>query len=943
MKTSLVLVTLALVAGVAMARLSAEERVSRLQVQLDHNGLPLDGLLTEINEVQDDVVAELTAMKKSHTSKLTTCESERDTLTGEESNLKDAVSELEDAISALETSIRGLKEARPAAETAVKNAKQAVVDKVAAVASAKTAYENADAKLEAEIEQRNAIIAFLDMLEKELQESDVYEHFTASLVQLRERVSSESALASMLAEDDSNNVEQLQALIDRMQQTVAGLLKESQDARSKQTAAYNAAEALRQQELTTLRSAVLSKQQALGNLDTQMAAQQTTMNSKNHDLNSKRSLLAVKSKQLVDKKAQCADLVSTHAENLDKQHGHLRDIDRLRKTALKGQKADCYTAAAGRSLTAECKGGEVINAIKFASFGKPTGTCNNHAISAACHAPLSHYRVRSLCAGKPSCTVTADAAFADACEGAALSVEVLCGKPAPPEEKSVCSSAPEHKTVSIACEDGQTVKSITFVSYGLPTGSCGDYKVNPRCGASAAHQTKARSVAEAACVGKSKCTIAASNGIFGDPCHGTFKRMSIEAVCAGSTPAPIVIEDVDSEDEEEDEPVVKCAYAKEHSGVPATISCPDDSVVTDVTFASYGTPSGECGELQNSGCHASSSIAKVKAACMGKNTCSVHANNGVFGDPCGGTVKHLKYQVTCSAQAAVPEGTVCAYSKEHSGKPAVLKCPTGKVVKDISFASYGTSSGDCGHFEASSCHSARTLEKAKAACVGKDSCSLMPTNAIFGDPCRGTVKHLNLQAVCADAPSKPPGTICATAKEGTGSAIITCPANQVIAEIPFASYGTPTGICGDYQKSSCHSQRTASLLGRFIGTRRAVLAASNGQHGDPCPGTVKRVTMQARCVEVKVATAREHSGRPAILQCSAGKVIKKITFASYGTPRAGRPLHHQVSSCHSPTSKPRVHAACIGKNRCHVTAKNSIFGDPCGGVVKTLLFEAECG
>jgi hypothetical protein len=39
----------------------------------------------------------------------------------------------------------------------------------------------------------------------------------------------------------------------------------------------------------------------------------------------------------------------------------------------------------------------------------------------------------------------------------------------------------------------------------------------------------------------------------------------------------------------------------------------------------------------------------VAAACLGKQSCSVPANNGVFGDPCGGTAKQLRVQVSCGA------------------------------------------------------------------------------------------------------------------------------------------------------------------------------------------------------------------------------------------------------------------------------------------------------
>jgi hypothetical protein len=39
--------------------------------------------------------------------------------------------------------------------------------------------------------------------------------------------------------------------------------------------------------------------------------------------------------------------------------------------------------------------------------------------------------------------------------------------------------------------------------------------------------------------------------------------------------------------------------------------------------------------------------AKIGGACEGKNSCSVKASNGYFGDPCGGTFKYLNISYNC--------------------------------------------------------------------------------------------------------------------------------------------------------------------------------------------------------------------------------------------------------------------------------------------------------
>ena len=90
-----------------------------------------------------------------------------------------------------------------------------------------------------------------------------------------------------------------------------------------------------------------------------------------------------------------------------------------------------------------------------------------------------------------------------------------------------------------------------------------------------------------------------------------------------------------------------CGTAVEHQ--PATtLTCAGGGTVKSVVFASYGTPTGTCGGFKTSTCHAAVSIDKIKAACVGKTSCTLDANNSIFGDPCGGVGKHLYVEVVCT-------------------------------------------------------------------------------------------------------------------------------------------------------------------------------------------------------------------------------------------------------------------------------------------------------
>lgn len=82
-------------------------------------------------------------------------------------------------------------------------------------------------------------------------------------------------------------------------------------------------------------------------------------------------------------------------------------------------------------------------------------------------------------------------------------------------------------------------------------------------------------------------------------------------------------------------------WAVADEGWELSISAPSGGKFTQVIFASYGNPSGADGQYTQEWCHASNSILKVSQAFVGQSTASIGADNGIFGDPCGGTYKRL--------------------------------------------------------------------------------------------------------------------------------------------------------------------------------------------------------------------------------------------------------------------------------------------------------------
>ncbi len=87
-----------------------------------------------------------------------------------------------------------------------------------------------------------------------------------------------------------------------------------------------------------------------------------------------------------------------------------------------------------------------------------------------------------------------------------------------------------------------------------------------------------------------------------------------------------------------------------------TLTCPAGEVISKINYASYGMPTGSCGNyVDQAWCDSSTSESVVTSLCVGKSSCSFTANNQTFGDPCNGTVKHMYAEAAC-----VPEPDPCA-------------------------------------------------------------------------------------------------------------------------------------------------------------------------------------------------------------------------------------------------------------------------------------------
>ena len=87
---------------------------------------------------------------------------------------------------------------------------------------------------------------------------------------------------------------------------------------------------------------------------------------------------------------------------------------------------------------------------------------------------------------------------------------------------------------------------------------------------------------------------------------------------------------------------------------------------------------------------------------------------------------------------------VCEHDNFH------LACNQGQVIS-IHSALYGRqTSSVCseGPIETHSCAATSSLDVVRQNCNGHQTCDIMASNDVFGDPCWGTFKYLDIQYKC---------------------------------------------------------------------------------------------------------------------------------------------------------------------------------------------------
>ena len=177
------------------------------------------------------------------------------------------------------------------------------------------------------------------------------------------------------------------------------------------------------------------------------------------------------------------------------------------------------------------------------------------------------------------------------------------------------------------------------------------------------------------------------------------------------------------------------------------------------------------------------------------------------------------------------------------------------------------------------------------------------------------------------------------------------PAGKKFGKVLWASYGTSTVQNKILTLSGCNSATSVSVVeAAAAGKSSFVLPAGNGDYGDPCYGTYKRVKALITLVTDENYVADPMESGVAIdapntsyfetrenyakaVTAPVGKMFEKVLFASYGIQNLKGNMV-SIGWCHSKKSVELVQAALGNKISGTIPAKNGNYGDPCYGTYK---------
>ncbi|XP_063065568.1 uncharacterized protein LOC134457490 [Engraulis encrasicolus] len=181
-------------------------------------------------------------------------------------------------------------------------------------------------------------------------------------------------------------------------------------------------------------------------------------------------------------------------------------------------------------------------------------------------------------------------------------------------------------------------------------------------------------------------------------------------------------------------------------GQPLTIDCGQD--VIKILYSNEGrrdlTTCNRGWRKNQFHCYSEKTFSHMANRCDGKTRCTEMASSPLFSEPCPGIFKYLEVSFTClpAERTITCEGSFTTLACDH-GAIKIHSATFGRSDKKICSEgrlAFQTSNDKCG--------GANDVMGVSEKCDGKTTCDLHASNGVFGDPCTGTYKYLDVRYSC---------------------------------------------------------------------------------------------------------------------------------------------------------------------------------------------------
>lgn len=164
---------------------------------------------------------------------------------------------------------------------------------------------------------------------------------------------------------------------------------------------------------------------------------------------------------------------------------------------------------------------------------------------------------------------------------------------------------------------------------------------------------------------------------------------------------------------------------------------------------------------------------------------------------------------------------------------------------------------------------------------------------------------------------------------------IQCNNNEAIQ---FMQFNWDGGTQGRFSYSCCSIIDYPSIIPTFLPTT-TLFPSSPTISPSIAPSPMPTLTPTAP----KVSQACSYVSESAVanIQCPSGYFISSIVYANYGLS-SGQCPSFSISSCSASNSYSIVASSCLLQTGCTVFASNTVFGDPCTYILKSLAIVATC-